>query len=116
MCSSPGQVSAHIAGVPRSSASFFKLNVVILGLSSITITNSDAATQVVAVTGVTTSGPNCTGTVNTVSMPQVPFLAPSNQTIHLTYPTPLVYGSCVAAEVLTAHSNTVEVDINGIVN
>jgi hypothetical protein len=30
MCSSPGQVSAHIAGVPRCSASSSKLNVVIL--------------------------------------------------------------------------------------
>ena len=97
----------------------------ILGVTSITLTNFDAQPQQVFIFVPIFSGGGCgTGGSNIVggTEPQMTVYVQPQQTLHLTYPTPLVFNpfqniTCVAAEVTTLlHGGSVEIDVNGVVN
>ena len=97
----------------------------ILGVTSITLTNFDAQPQQVFIFVPIFSGGGCgTGGSNIVggTEPQMTVYVQPQQTLHLAYPTPLVFNpfqniTCVAAEVTTLlHGGSVEIDVNGVVN
>ncbi len=97
----------------------------ILGISSITLTNFDTSPQQVFLFIPVYSGAGCGAGGSTIlggTTPQMTFYVQPQQTLHLTYPTPLVINpyagnTCLAAEVTTLlHGGSVAVDINGVVN
>lgn len=93
----------------------------ILGVSSITLTNFDTSPQQVFIFAPVLSG-SCGSGVIGGSTPRMQVYVPAQATLHLTYPTPLVFAgvsghTCVAAEVTTLlHGGSVEIDVNGVVN
>jgi hypothetical protein len=95
----------------------------ILGITSITLTNFDAAPQQVFLFVPAFSGAaaDCSGNVIGGGAPQMTVYVPAKSTLHLTYPTPLVVKpvsgfTCYAAEIETIHTNGVELIINGVLN
>ena len=97
----------------------------ILGITSITLTNFDANPQQVFIFVPIFSGGGCgSGGSNVIggATPQMTVYVQPQQTLHLAYPTPLVFNpnqniTCVAAEVTTLlHGGSVEIDVNGVVN
>ena len=87
-----------------------------LGVTSITITNFDAQAQQATIFLPAMDSPGCSGSVIGGADPQIKMFVPAGTTMHFAYPTPLVFGPCVAAQVNTAHTGGVEFDINGVVN
>lgn len=95
----------------------------VLGVTSLTITNFDStAQQVFIFAPVFSGGSGCTGSVIGGSTPRMQVYVQPFSTMHLSYPSPLVFNplqgrTCVAAEVTTLlHGGSVEIDINGVVN
>jgi hypothetical protein len=95
----------------------------VLGVSSITLTNFDTSPQQVFIFApIFSGGSNCAGSVIGGAGPQMTIYVPPSSTLHLTYPTSLVYNpvdgrTCIAAEVTTQlHGGSVEIDVNGVVN
>ena len=97
----------------------------ILGISSLTLTNFDANAQQVFIFVPIFSGGGCgSGGSNIIggTTPQFTVYVQPQQTLHLTYPTPLVINpnagtTCIAAEVTTLlHGGSVEIDVNGVIN
>lgn len=97
----------------------------ILGITSITLTNFDTSPQQVFLFIPIFSGAGCGAGGSSIiggTTPQMTFYVQPQQTLHLTYPTPLVINpyagnTCIAAEVTTLlHGGSVAVDINGVVN
>ena len=98
----------------------------ILGVTSLTLTNFDSQPQQVFIFAPVFSGGGCgSGGSNIVGAtdPQMTVYVQPQQTLHLAYPTPLVFNpnqnniTCVAAEVTTLlHGGSVEIDVNGVVN
>ncbi len=97
----------------------------IFGVTSLTLTNFDAQPQQVFIFVPIFSGGGCgSGGSNVVggTEPQMTVYVQPQQTLHLTYPTPLVINpfqniTCIAAEVTTLlHGGSVEIDVNGVVN
>ena len=97
----------------------------ILGVTSITLTNFDAQPQQVFIFVPIFSGGGCgSGGSNVIggTTPQMTVYVQPQQTLHLTYPTPLVINpfqniTCIASEVTTLlHGGSVEIDVNGVVN
>ncbi len=97
----------------------------ILGITSITLTNFDTSPQQVFIFVPIYSGAGCGAGGSTViggTTPQMTFYVQPLQTLHLTYPTPLVFNpyagnTCVAAEVTTLlHGGSVTMDVNGVLN
>jgi hypothetical protein len=97
----------------------------IFGISSLTLTNFDTQPQQVFIFVPIFSGGGCgTGGSNIVggTEPQMTVYVRPQETLHLTYPTPLVFSpfngiTCLAAEVTTLlHGGSVEIDVNGVVN
>ena len=98
----------------------------ILGVTSFTLTNFDSQPQQVFIFVPIFSGGGCgSGGSNIVggTDPQMTVYVQPQQTLHLAYPTPLVFNpnqnnvTCVAAEVTTLlHGGSVEIDVNGLVN
>ena len=97
----------------------------ILGITSLTLTNFDTQPQQVFIFVPIFSGGGCgSGGSNVVggTEPQMTVYVQPQQTLHLTYPTPLVINpfqniTCIAAEVTTLlHGGSVEIDVNGVVN
>ena len=97
----------------------------IFGVTSLTLTNFDAQPQQVFIFVPIFSGGGCgTGGSNIVggTEPQMTVYVQPQQTLHLGYPTPLVFSpfngiTCLAAEVTTLlHGGSVEIDVNGVVN
>ena len=90
-----------------------------LGVTSLTMTNFASTTQQINLgTALTRSAP-CVGSVVGGGFPNSDFLVPARQTLHVTFPTPLVIplyssGSCLKLSVTTALSGgSVEVLVNG---
>ena len=74
-----------------------------VGLTSVTLTNFESFTVQVSLTHVTTAMSDCAGTVTGGTVPQPFFLVQAGSTLHLTYPTPLVFsridgGSCIQVQ------------------
>ena len=97
----------------------------VFGVTSLTLTNFDAQPQQVFIFVPIFSGGGCgSGGSNVVggTTPQMTVYVQPQQTLHLTYPTPLVINpyqniTCIAAEVTTLlHGGSVEIDVNGVVN
>lgn len=97
----------------------------IFGVTSLTLTNFDAQPQQVFIFVPIFSGGGCgSGGSNVIggTQPQMTVYVQPQQTLHLTYPTPMVINpfqniTCIAAEVTTLlHGGSVEVDVNGVVN
>jgi hypothetical protein len=97
----------------------------ILGISSITLTNFDSQPQQVFIFIPIYSGAGCGAGGSSIiggTTPQMTVYVQPYQTLHLTYPTPLVINpyagnTCIAAEVTTLlHGGSVTMDVNGVVN
>jgi len=97
----------------------------ILGVTSLTLTNFDTSPQQVFIFVPVYSGAGCGAGGSTVvggAGPQMTVYVQPQSTLHLTYPTPLVYNpyagnTCIAAEVTTLlHGGSVTIDINGVLN
>lgn len=96
----------------------------IYGVTSITITNYDSAPQQVFIFNpvLDNTGGCGVGKIIGGGNPQMEVYVQPNSTLHLTYPTPLVFNplsghTCVGAEVTTTlHGGSVEVDVNGVIN
>ena len=97
----------------------------IFGITSLTLTNFDAQPQQVFIFVPIFSGGGCgTGGSNIVggTEPQMTVYVQPQQTLHLSYPSPMVINpsngiTCIAAEVTTLlHGGSVEIDVNGVVN
>ena len=95
----------------------------VLGVTSLTITNFDnTAQQVFIFAPIFSGGTGCTGGVIGGSTPRMQLYVQPLSTMHLSYPSPLVFNpfqgrTCVAAEVTTQlHGGSVEIDVNGVVN
>jgi hypothetical protein len=90
-----------------------------LGVSSITITSFNATDQTVYIFSAIVAGKSCdTAVTGGGNLPTFYVLVGPRQTLHLAFPTPLVVPlfqgvSCLAAEVTTVHSSTMEVAVNG---
>ncbi|MCU1238299.1 MAG: hypothetical protein JWP63_6266 [Candidatus Solibacter sp.] len=96
-----------------------------LGVTSLTITNYDAAAQQITIFAPVMGGSaqfGCSfGTVIGGGSPSTSVIVQGKSTLHLAYPSPLVFSSigghtCVAAQINTVHSGGVNVDITGFVN
>lgn len=97
----------------------------ILGITSITLTNFDNTAQQVFIFVPLYSGAGCGSGGSSIiggTTPQMTVYVQPFQTLHLTYPTPLVINptagnTCIAAEVTTLlHGGSVTMDVNGVVN
>ena len=97
----------------------------IFGVTSLTFTNFDTSPQQVFVFAPIFSNPSstsCTGTVIGGSGPQMTVYVAPLSTLHLAYPTPLVYSAssgptCIGAEVTTIlHGGSVQINVNGVIN
>ncbi len=97
----------------------------VLGVTSITLTNFDGQPQQVFIFVPIFSGGGCGSGGNNIvggSEPQMTVYVQPQQTLHLAYPSPLVFNplnniTCIAAEVTTLlHGGSVEIDVNGVVN
>ena len=94
----------------------------VLGVSSMTLTNFDSGPQQVFIFAPTFNGGNCGSPVIGGSDPTMQVIVQGYSTLHLTFPTALVFSpingiTCVAAEVTTLlHGGSVEFDVNGVVN
>ena len=90
-----------------------------LGVSSITFTNLGSAQRSIFVFGPVFADGQVCGSTSVVggAAPRFYVIVPASQTVHLTYPTPLVYGgvsgqSCIAF----GGAANVDITINGLVN
>ncbi|WP_347986858.1 hypothetical protein [Methylomonas sp. AM2-LC] len=95
----------------------------ILGVTSITLTNFDSSAQQVFVFApVFSNSTTCSGSIIGGGTPQMTVYVQPFSTLHLTYPSPLVFSSatgtaCVAVEVTTTlHGGGVEMIVNGFIN
>lgn len=97
----------------------------ILGITSLTLTNFDNTAQQVFIFVPIYSGAGCGAGGSSViggTTPQMTVYVQPFQTLHLTYPTPLVINpnagnTCIAAEVTTLlHGGSVTIDVNGVIN
>ena len=97
----------------------------IFGITSLTLTNFDTQPQQVFIFVPIFSGGGCgSGGSNVIggTTPQMTVYVQPQQTLHLTYPTPMVFNpyqgiTCIAAEVTTLlHGGSVEIDVNGVIN
>jgi hypothetical protein len=94
----------------------------VLGVTSLTLTNFDSSPQQVFIFVPIFSGATCGSAVIGGTEPQMTVYVPPQSTLHLTYPTPLVFNpnnglTCIGAEVTTLlHGGSVEIDINGVIN
>jgi hypothetical protein len=93
-----------------------------LGLGSVTITNFDSVpVQVEVQAAVVVPGATCeTSTQTGGSFPDSHFLVDARQTLHASYPTPMVFqplggNTCVKLSVNTIHTNAVLIAVNGSV-
>lgn len=93
-----------------------------VGLTSITLSNFDAAPQAVEISNpVLDAAGTCQGTVTGGTLPQFQILVGARQTVHLNYPTPLVFrrvneASCVGLSMAsTLTGGSVQVSVNGFV-
>ncbi len=90
-----------------------------LGVTSLTLSNFNSTIQQIFLSGaVFSAGKACGSAPTGGTLPQMSILVPPMQTVHLTYPTPLVFTkvngiSCLALSQTTAHTNSVLVMING---
>ena len=91
----------------------------LLGITSITVTNFDSATQQVKIFAPVVDGSSCgAATVTGGSSPSFNVLVEGRRTLHLDFPTPMVFQpiaglTCVAATITTTHTNGVAVTLNG---
>ena len=90
----------------------------VLGVTSMTITNFGPGIANVQISSIKTANPGCAGLADPGGDPQVVVLVPPLSTLHLTYPTPLVFNpvqgvTCIAAD---ASGGSVILHINGVVN
>lgn len=90
-----------------------------LGVTAITLTNFSAVLQQVFVFAPVLGGGQSCGSTNVIggSAPRFIVLVPPSQTLHLTYPTALVFGavggqSCVAFQ----GGDNMDISVNGFVN
>jgi hypothetical protein len=88
-----------------------------LGVTAITLTNFSATDTTVFVFNPVLSGSGCTGTVLGGSGPRFYVNVPARQTVHLTYPSPVVFppisgSSCIAA----SGTSSIDFTVNGFVN
>ena len=96
----------------------------ILGVTSITLTNFDTSPQQVFLFSPVMSGSGCGVGSNVVGggTPNMIVYVQPQSTLHLTYPTPLVFSpqsgnTCFAGEVTTVlHGGSVEIDVSGVIN
>ncbi len=97
----------------------------ILGITSLTLTNFDTQPQQVFIFIPIFSGAGCGAGGSAIiggTTPQMTVYVRPQETLHLTYPTPLVINpyqnnTCIAAEVTTLlHGGSVTIDVNGVVN
>ena len=99
----------------------------LLGVTSITLTNFDSTEQQVFIFSAllgTASPAGCASNIVGGGDPAMQVYLKPHETLHLTYPTPLVFspglavgGLCIAAEVTTTlHGGAVEMDVNGVIN
>ena len=95
------------------------------GVTSLTFTNYDAAPQQVFVFAPIFSNGSVTNCSSSSVIggggPQLNVMVPAKGTLHVAYPTPLVFSTvfghtCIAAEITTNHTNGVTVGVNGFVN
>lgn len=98
-------------------------NTGVLGIASLTITNFSATAQQVFIFEPIFEGTNgCGSPVIGGGGTQMTLIVQGNSTLHLTYPSPLVFSplnghTCIAAEVTTVlGGGSVEVVVNGFVN
>ena len=90
-----------------------------LAVSSITLTNLGSTDRTVFVFAPVLAGGQVCGSTNVIggSSPRFYVRVPASQTVHLTYPTPLVYAgvdgkSCVAF----GGAQSVDISVNGFLN
>lgn len=90
-----------------------------LGISAITLTNLGSTTRSVFVFATVFADGQVCGSTSVIggAAPRFYVIVPASQTVHLTYPTPLVYGgvsgqSCVAF----GGAANVDITVNGLVN
>jgi hypothetical protein len=89
-----------------------------LGVTSLTISNFNNSTQQLFIFAPVIKGTNCNGTISGGGSPTLHLLLEPNKTVHLTFPTPLVFAkigsvSCIAAEVTTVQAASVIIEVNG---
>nr|WP_316642463.1 hypothetical protein [uncultured Roseateles sp.] len=91
----------------------------VLGVTAITLTNFSGSQQSVFVFAPVLGGGQVCGSSNVIggSAPRFYVLVPAGQTVHLTYPSPLVYPgvsgqSCVAF----SGGDNMDISVNGYVN
>ncbi len=94
----------------------------VLGVSSLTLTNFDSGPQQVFLFAPVFGSGSCGSPVIGGSDPTMQVIVQGYSTLHLTFPSPLVFNpvngvTCVAVEVTTIlHGGSVELDVNGVVN
>ncbi|HUI95995.1 MAG TPA: hypothetical protein VLX44_09605 [Xanthobacteraceae bacterium] len=92
-----------------------------LGVTSLTITNFNNTVQQLFIFAPVMDATSCGGQVTGGGNPSMHLILAPSQTLHLTYPSALVFApingvSCVAGEVTTVQSGgSVEIDVNGFV-
>ena len=95
-----------------------------LGITSLTFRNADVNPQDVWVANPVLSGNapgTCSGTVSNTNEPGFYITVPARSTLHLPYPTPLVFNpnngsSCIAVQDNLSRTYGLNVTINGFVN
>ena len=91
-----------------------------IGLTSITLTNFESfSVQVSVIHPILATPDTCDGTVTGGTLPEMYFLVQARSTLHLTYPTPLVFSrvdgaSCIKVELGSVlASGNLDVSVNG---
>ena len=94
----------------------------VLGVTSLTLTNFDSTAQQVFIFTPLFAGSTCSSPVVGGGNPQMTVYVPPQATLHLTFPTPLVFNpvdglTCIGAEVTTLlHGGSVHIEVNGVIN
>jgi hypothetical protein len=90
-----------------------------IGLTAMTLTNFESTPVQVSVSHAILASPgSCVGTVTGGTLPQFPILVQARSTLHLTYPTALVFSridgaSCIEVGASGLFSGSVHVSVNG---
>jgi hypothetical protein len=102
----------------------FGPNTGVLGISSLTLTNYSATAQQVFIFEPIfgAAATDCYAPIIGAGGPQMTLIVQGNSTLHLTYPSPLVYSplgghTCIGAEVTTLlGGGSIEIVVNGFLN
>ena len=120
----PSKSYSRTMDLGDNSAYTFGPNTGVLGISSLTITNFSATAQQVFIFEPIfgAAATDCYSPIIGAGGTQMTLIVQGNSTLHLTYPSPLVYSplgghTCIGAEVTTLlGGGSVEIVVNGFLN